>query len=250
MKNLSFPKSNIWFMMALLAVTFMTTSCSDAAAVDPIVITVDDAAELVAFSIANQTYGAVNNLNYVAEEVLELVDCNETQTNDRTVSDTSSDGERAISYEISEEYSKTCDGGETVNYSFEADQSFTSIRYNHEQSVSGAWSIEGVQDGATEVIYNGPYNRTGQWTYNLREHHTDHVSYTSALVNLAYEVASERIIGGTSTFTLDGTSTVYESYSYAGDIEFLGSDQSIITFQTGEQYELDLETGEINPINP
>jgi len=51
-----------------------------------------------------------------------------------------------------------------------------------------------------------------------------------------------RITGGTATFMMNGTSTVYDSYSYEGNIEFQGSDISIITFQTGEQYELNLET--------
>jgi len=47
---------------------------------------------------------------------------------------------------------------------------------------------------------------------------------------------------------MNGTSTVYESYSYEGNIEFQGNDISIITFQSGEQYELNLETGEVTRI--
>jgi len=47
---------------------------------------------------------------------------------------------------------------------------------------------------------------------------------------------------------MNGTSTLYDSYSYEGDIEFQGSDISIITFQTGEQYELNLETGTVTRI--
>ena len=47
---------------------------------------------------------------------------------------------------------------------------------------------------------------------------------------------------------MNGTSTVYIPYSYEGIIEFQGSNISIITFQTGEQYELNLETGTVTRI--
>ena len=57
-----------------------------------------------------------------------------------------------------------------------------------------------------------------------------------------------RITGGTATFMMNDTSTVYDSYYYEGNIEFQGSDISIITFQTGEQYELNLETGTVTRI--
>ena len=57
-----------------------------------------------------------------------------------------------------------------------------------------------------------------------------------------------RITGGTATFMMNGTSTVYDSYFYEGNIEFQGSDISIINFQTGEQYELNLETGTVTRI--
>jgi len=47
---------------------------------------------------------------------------------------------------------------------------------------------------------------------------------------------------------MNGTSTVYDSYFYEGNIEFQESDISIITFQTGEQFELNLETGTVTRI--
>lgn len=241
-------KSGIWSTILCLCIALFATSCNEEDEITPITITIDDAAELVAYSLANRTYGAINDLNYVAEEVLELVGCNETESNDRTVSDSSTEGEITVSYTISELYSKNCEVGEIINYSFETDQVLTSVRYDIEQAISGAWTIEGVQENSTTFIYTGPYSRSGLWTYNLRDNHTDDVSYTSSFTNLVYDINSERITGGTSMFTLVGESTVYENYSYAGDIAFEGEDISIITFSTGEQYELNLETGEITEI--
>lgn len=249
MKKLhSFKTNFLWSIMAFFAIILTTTSCSKDDESQLVVISIDDAAELVAFSIANRTYGAVNNLNYVANSVLAVIECNESESNTRTVTETSVDGEIAVTYDISEHYSKTCGTEEVVNYSFNAGQILTSPRLDLDQDLNGSWSIEGVQDGSTELIYKGSYSRSGLWTYNLDDNHTDNVTFSSVLNNLTADPVDGNITGGTASFMMHGTSTIHESYSYEGSIEFQGSDISIITFQTGELFELNLETGELNRI--
>ncbi len=252
MKKQRFLKSNLWLVIALFAITYTMTSCSDDDSSDEVsdtvIITVDDAAELVAFSIANRTYGLVDNLDYVVDEVLELIDCNESQSTVRTESEVSNDGKITVMYTISENYSQTCGSEEVVTYSFNIEQVVMSERYDTDQIINGSWTIRGVQDGSTQLTYDGPYSRSGTWTYNQEDNHTDNVTYTSVLNNVTADPETGRITSGTATFSLNGTSTVYEPFSYEGDIEFLGSDLSIITFGTGEQYELNLETGQITPI--
>lgn len=246
MKNLSaFKLTNVW-MILLCAVSILATSCNEEE--ELVVITVDDAAELVAFSLANRTYGTIYTLNYVAEEVVDLLDCNESETNDRTLLDTSSDREISVSYTISESYSKSCEGIETVTYMFTTEQTLNSLRYDLEEKVTGDWSIAGVQDNSAEITYNGPYTRSGLWTYNLEENHTDDVIFSNTFMDVTYDPNVDRITGGTSTFLIEGTSTVYEPYSYEGEVEFLGSDLATITFQSGEVYELNLETGDITEL--
>jgi hypothetical protein len=249
MKKQNFFKTNLWLMMiALFAIPFITISCSDDDEPEPVTITIDDAAELVALSIANRTYGVVNDLNYVANNVLELVDCNESESTSRTANETSSDGEITVTYDISENYSKTCGTEEIVNYSFNADQLLTSNRLDLEHDLNGSWAVGGIESGSTELTYNGSYSRSGLWTYNLEDNHIDNVTFSSILSNLKADPSDGRITGGIATFMMNGTSAVYDSYSYEGNIEFQGSDISIITFQTGEQYELNLETGTVTRI--
>lgn len=246
MKILKSLNANQLLMIPLLSLCFLLTSCNEDE--DLIIVTVDDAAELVAFSLANRTYGTIYNLNAITEDIVASVACNESQTDDRTILDTSSDREVSITYTISESYSKSCETEEIITYSFTSDQSLTSIRYDLEEKVSGTWSIEGFQEHSTQLMYNGPYSRSGLWTYNLEEDHTDDVNFTNTFIDLIYENDLDRIISGMSTFSLEGTSTVYEPYSYEGEVEFLGGDISIITFSTGEKYELNLATGEITSI--
>lgn len=56
------------------------------------------------------------------------------------------------------------------------------------------------------------------------------------------------IFEGTSTFAMDGTSTVYEPYSYEGEIVFQANNICVATFSTGEQYKINLDTGDVTPL--
>ncbi len=47
-------------------------------------ITVDDAAKYVAASMAVGTRGSVYNMDYMAEQIVELIDYNESESNIRT----------------------------------------------------------------------------------------------------------------------------------------------------------------------
>jgi len=247
MKKQIFFKTNTWiFFLTLFAISFSSTSCNKDEEIT--LVTVDDAAELVAFSIANRTYGAVNDLNYVANNVLVAVGCNESESNARKVTETSIDGEISVTYDISENYAKSCNGEEMITYSFNADQELTSVRLNLDQNITGTWSVAGVENSSTELTYNGDYNRTGLWTYNLDDNHTDNVTFSSVLQEIKANPDNGQITSGTANFQINGTSTSDDAYSYSGSIEFQGNDISIITFQTGEQYELNLETGEVTRI--
>ncbi len=247
MKRPEVFRSQFFVIITLMATSFATTSCSEEE-VDPVVITVDDAAELVAFSMANRTYGTVYNLNYVAEEVTESIFCNEVESRDESFSEDSRDGEITVTLDISESYTRSCDPEDVVQYSFMQSQSLTSIRFDREQTVDGTWFITATQGSFDIATYNGPYTSQGEWTYNLEDDHTDQITYNTTMMDVTYDGSLERITGGSATFSLEGKSTVYEDYLYTGDIEFLGSDLSIITFSSGEQYELNLETGEITPL--
>lgn len=235
----------LYVFVAVAIVSFSACDDDDEPAV---VVTVDDAAELVAYSIAKRTYGAVHNLNYLAENIVNTLECNESNTTSRTVSDSSIDGEINVSYDITESYSKLCDSLETINYSFNALQELSSIRLDAEQAIDGDWTVIGFEDNASTVSYSGDYNRTGTWIYNLDKNHVDQVSFTSQLNSLMASLADGQITAGDANFELVGTSTVHADYSYQGSIVFYENNIAVISFQSGEQYELNLETGDITRI--
>ena len=236
-----------YFFLTLLFLTTLFTACNNDD--DPVVITVDDAAEYVAASLAIATYGAVNNMNYVSDQIVDLVDCGEIESNTRTGMETSNNGNITVNYTISESYSLSCSGGdETITYNFTAEQSTTSNPLNTDHDITGAWVIAGAESGSSSLTYNGSYSRGGMWTYNNEDNHVDNTITSFVYSNVKANKDDGVIFEGTSTFSMIGSSTVYEPYDYKGEVVFKANNICVMTFSTGEQYEIDLNTGDVKPI--
>ncbi|MEM7486047.1 MAG: hypothetical protein AAF348_12640 [Bacteroidota bacterium] len=239
-----FERKTLVFVMLLS----IFTSCSDDDDNSNTVISVDDAAELVAASMAVATYGAVSNMDYVFDQIVDILDCDESESEIRSDTETSNNGKITVSYTISESYSLACSGGEeTISYNFSADQTTTSNALDTNNEISGNWIITGAQTTSTELIYNGSYSRGGEWVYN-NDNRTDNATAAFVYSNVKANKGDGVIFEGTSTFALEGTSTVYDPYSYEGNIVFQEGNICIATFSTGEQYEIDLNTGEVTPL--
>ncbi len=234
--------------LVLLTGTILSCEKDDS---DPVTvpITVDNAAEYVAASMAIATYGAVYNMDYVAEQIVGLIDCNESESDTRTNTETSSGGGINLNSTIAESYSRTCSGDtEVITYTFTVDQMTTSERLDSDTQILGSWTVGGVESSSSEYTYSGIYSRGGDWTYNLEDNHTDNVTSSFVYTDVKANKDDNVIFEGTSTFSLVGTSTVYDPFSYEGEIVFQADNTCIATFSTGERYEIDLNTGDVEPL--
>lgn len=242
-------RKGIHFILAVVLLSSPFTACKDDKDDDVLIVTVDDAAEFVAASLALNTYGAVSNMNYVSEQILDLVNCNETDSETRTGTETSSNGNVTVNYTISESYSLTClNGLESISYNFTSDQNTTSESLDTEHNIVGQWVISGAEAASSVLSYNGGYSRGGVWTYTDEDNHVDNTTTSFVFTNVKANKDDEIIFEGTSTFTMTGTSTIYEPYTYEGEVVFMANNICIMTFSTGEQYEVDLNTGEVTPL--
>ncbi|MDX2302432.1 MAG: hypothetical protein NW226_06505 [Microscillaceae bacterium] len=239
-----FKLIKLTFGIVLLSLLFV--SCNDDAD-DPVVITVDDAAEYVAASMAIATYGAVNNMNYVSEQIVELVECGGSQSDTRT--ETANNGDITVNFTINEEYSLACnEGSEVIDYEFTGNQTTDSERLDTDNEISADWTISGAESSSTALTYNGTYKREGDWTYDFEDNRTDNVISSFVYSDVKANKSDGIIFSGTSTFSLVGTSNVYEPFNYEGTITFQEDNTCIATFSTGEQYLIDLNTGDVTPI--
>jgi len=236
-------------VLTALILSIIFTGCSDDDDNGGLVITVDDAAELVAVSMAVNTYGAVGYMDHVSNQIVDSLDCDESESEERSGNESSNLGDVMVSYTISESYALNCSGGqETASYTFAADQSTVSNPLNTEHTISGNWTVFGVESSSTELTYNGSYSQGGQWIYNNQDDRTDNTTTTFLYNNVKAGKEDGILFEGTSTFSLSGTSTIYDPYEYEGDIVFQADNICIATFSTGEQYEIDLNTGDVTPL--
>ncbi len=240
-----FSFSKVFISIGLVSIL---TGCSEDE-VDTLVITVDDAAEYVAASMAIATYGALYNMDYVADEVSVLLECNESDSNERTINESSNIGEITVDITISEDYSLSCSNeSEIISYNFNADQLTTSERIDSNTEISGNWTVTGVESANNTLTYNGTYSRGGVWIYNLHDNRTDNVTTTFSYEEVKAGKDDNIIFEGTSTFMIDGSSSDSEAFSYEGNIVFLENNIAIATFATGEQYQIDLNNGDVTPL--
>lgn len=238
-------------IQSLLAITFVAFSflaCNDDDDAE-VVITVDDAAEYVAASLAIAVYGATSNMNYVSDQIIDLIDCNESENDTRTDTETSINENVTASYSISESYSRTCPGEkEVVIYNFSAEQTTTSDRLDTDHNITGAWTIDGAEESSTVLSYSGSYVRGGEWTYKLDDNRMDDVTTSFVYDDVKANKSDNVIFEGTATFSMIGNSTVYEPFTYEGNVVFQTNNISVVTFSSGERYEIDLNTGEVTPL--
>ena len=249
MKNL-LKMNNVFQILFVVILSISLVACGDDDdSNDLVTITVDDAAEFIAASMAIGTYGAVENMNHVSEQIVDLLNCNESESKTRTDTETSRFGNVTVSFTISESYSLNCsDNNEIITYDFSTDQTTTSDPLDTDHNITGTWTIDGAEESSTTLNYNGSYTRGGAWTYNNEDDRVDNTTTTFVYNNVKANKDDGVIFEGTSTFTLNGTNTIYEPYNYEGDIIFQANNTCVATFSTGEQYEIDLNTGDVTPL--
>lgn len=240
-------KKTIHFFWAVIFVAATFVSCKDED--DVVDITVDDAAEFVAASLALSTYGAVSNMNYVSDQIVETIDCGQSESDTRTGTEVSSNGNITVNYTISESYSLSCSGGkETITYNFTSNQTTTSDPRDTDHEVTGAWVINDAESSSSFLTYNGSYSRAGTWTFNNEDNHVDNTTNSFVFSNVKANKNDGVIFEGTSTFSMTGTSTVYDPYDYEGEVVFQADNTCVVTFSSGERYEIDLNTGDVTPL--
>jgi hypothetical protein len=117
-----------------------------------------------------------------------------------------------------------------------------------DHTIIGAWTISGAESSSTSLTYDGSYSRGGTWVYHNQDGRVDNSTTSFIYTNVRANKSDGIIFEGTSTFNINGSSSISEPYTYEGDIIFLADNTCIATFSTGEQYEIDLNTGEVTPL--
>lgn len=236
--------------MVVLATSVVMTGCSDDEE-EPVVFVIDeeDAAEVVAVVLSVNTYGFSANVVRFSEEVANDLTCNTLEHDEGTISEASADGNITYSYMFDETYSYACDAqGGTVNYSFEAEQTLTTLRYDSDSDISGNWALTDIDNPAPSYNLTGVHEYASDWDAKTDEQPSAFIDYGMDFTDLKVEKATGDLVGGTSQFELTGRRIDGESETYEGTINFSDPEATEVVFSNGGTYVLNMHTGEINQV--
>ncbi|GJM33037.1 MAG: hypothetical protein DHS20C18_20380 [Saprospiraceae bacterium] len=126
----------------------------------------------------------------------------------------------------------------TLNFNRTTQGQYETTRLLSDDSAAGGWTIDNIILGDTYVI-NGVYSRQGNQESKVRNRLTFTSSVEFDLSDLVVDKDIYRILSGTATFTISGTSSGGGSFQYSGEIIFLGDGMATITLN-GHTYTVDL----------
>lgn len=244
-------KSNIKKLgLTVIAILGLTLTSCDTDDGDDIIIVISEerAAEIVASSLAYNTYGIASNISYVSNEISTILNCDEQATKSGTNNYTSAFGNVTSTYQFVESYSKTCTPTEIIDYSISAFQDIDALYFTSQQDVEAGFTVTGLEDTSTNELYSGSYHREGNWFSKTFNDNLD-IEYDMDFSDLNVDKTTYYIVSGTSSFSMDANySETSESTLFNGTVTFLNDNEAQIDFNNGSSYRLNLETGKINLI--
>ncbi|UTW66441.1 sterol desaturase family protein [bacterium SCSIO 12643] len=210
---------------------------------EPTGISEAEAAEIVATSLAYNTYGMASSVYAVSHEIDSGVNCNEQWSDSGTAHYTSIYGHVTSEYTYDEDYAKICGDYEMVHYQVKASQTIDAVYFSSYQDVDAFFTVTGMEDSLTIEYYSGAYSYTGE-RFSKSSGQTLKVSYQMQFSDLQIDKSTYYITGGQSGFDIKVDSDISESYS--GMVVFINDKEAQISFSNGNTYLLNLETGMIS----
>ncbi len=220
---------------------------------DAVVVTEEDVVNVVAYALANTSYG----LNQFVADLVETAEAAEGEACGAAFSseyvEVDDVGLFTFRYESSTDYTISCDGSsgyDGLDLNFRSQGEYDAPEIFTEDSITVDARI--LQASADETVYvmDGDYRRVGE---SEAKYNSDLNSFTSTLVmtltDIQFDTNTEDIFSGTAPFEITGmTFQDAQDFAYQGDITFQGGGLCTISIG-GATYELDLETGEFIKIN-
>lgn len=246
-------------VIALAIVMIGIFSCQKSNDSSSTTVTSDQAADIAAGSLAENSNGlasvtdnisanALANASTSGQSVNSVGTSSVHQACGTTLTDSASNAGSAdsVSWNYSVKYSRTMN----CNAQSQPDNIVTTLAYsgnydgpNVSSTNSGTanFTISGLSQSVNNYIVNGEYKRSGSFTSKVGNKN----SYTSNVdivaTNVTLSKPGRKINGGSATVSITGTSPK-GSFSYTGTIVFTSSSSATLNIN-GNSYTIDLHTG-------
>jgi hypothetical protein len=247
-------KLSLIIPLLLFAISCKKTSTSSSA------VTVDDAADMAASSVAANSFGfasvadnvginaqALNSVNAGGQQVNGIGSSH--QACGTTVADSitfSSTANSSVTFSAFYKFMRTLNCNVNVqpdnlinNITFKGN--FDGPRLSSNDSGTASVTIAGLTTNATNFVVNGAYNRKGSFTSKVGGKASGSSNVTITATNILLSKPAREIVGGSATITISGSAAA-GTFSYAGVLAFKAGNQASLTVGT-TVYLINLLTG-------
>ncbi|MEQ6120849.1 hypothetical protein [Reichenbachiella sp. MALMAid0571] len=219
------------------------------------VISNEEAVEIVAASLADESYGATSSMTTSAVLAKDVED---TESGGRTTScgfskdstfvKTNIDGALiTYDYSFSYSYEVVCTNLNTPSYigftiGYEGD--YESTRFSSSNTGSATWKLSGLELSESKYVLNGSYTRDGSFQSKVRNQNATNSNLEFILTDLMINKSTYEIESGTATVNISGELEGKGSFGFTSTVVYLGNSEASVTI-SGETYIINLESGEI-----
>jgi hypothetical protein len=210
----------------LLGIILLLTACRKED--DKLEITTEDAANMVAGNLSDQSDGLEEDVNAGWQRLKADTNCGRTINYVRNLD--VNRGSRSFTYQAQGKRTRICENDSLVAFDFSStfNTTYNGPRWSSDGSGSRNGRLSEVNSKTNYYLWNG--NSTKDIAGVLIGRSDRNINATLTFSSeIEIDKATELIDGGYSDFTLSGSGDDIESFSYNGRIEYLGNRNARIT---------------------
>jgi len=213
-------------------------------------ISSDEAAEIIAASLSSDTGGTTAQFEDAAELSDKINDtANKEEVYDTTFTVNNRDGARIkFEYTFHYEYGiKYNSDSELFEFyaNFDTDGKAESPRVSMVDNSDGSLTLTGLEQSENYYIISGSASRTGNQTISINEKKDVASTINFTFKEIKLKKSDYTIESGSGNITIVGKTSEGNDFSFTGTLIYK-SDGTIILTINGEEYVIDVNSGEIN----
>lgn len=245
MKNSSFSLFSLVVAM-VFSLTIFSCDKEEGTTNEDLKVTEEEAVDIITGAVVYSSEGMsseVMDAAKLADDVenkdLNTIECGES--GDSTVVRHYSDARITADYNINLGWALNCsDIGipTTLEFDRTSSGSYVTARMESTDNATGDWVLSNIITGPNYIV-NGTYHRAGDQVSNVGNMHSFSSTIDIELDDLNIDKGQRRIKSGIASFTLTGVTGTGVTYSFEGDIVFLGGGSANIVMN-GTTYTIDL----------
>jgi hypothetical protein len=239
------------FKLIVITVAFAGISSCKKATVASLNVSSDDAAAILAGSIASNSYG-VSNISvdvstYADITINNSLPCGSVKS-DTVIRQNTAGANATYYYKLIYTRKLTCNTSsmpDNINNTLTYSGNFNNQRVSLINSGSTNFIVAGLTPTATVYSINGEYKSQG--AFKLKADTTNRGSANADIMikNLIINKSTQAIASGTATVIVTGTTVKKGDFTYNGTLNFIGNGMATMMLN-GTNYSINLTTGDVN----